>query len=269
MPEAQTDMFRPIDPTGTGVLVLAGSSGRVDTARAKLLSDYGALALAIQWFGGPGQQPGPFDVPLELFVAALDRLSVECDRLSIMGTSFGAEAALLTASRDTRIDATVAFAPTSVVWGGWDGTRWTSHWTAGGASLPYVPFVEEWEPTEDPPAYVDLYRLSVEASSEAAESAAIPVERIAGEVVLVAGGDDQVWPSVDFARRIVRRRAAHGQPTVVVSDANAGHRTVLPGELAVAGGIHMQRGGNDAADAVLGASAWPHIVAALHLRNAP
>ena len=35
----------------TGVLVLAGSSGRVDLARARLLAQHGAYALALRWFG--------------------------------------------------------------------------------------------------------------------------------------------------------------------------------------------------------------------------
>lgn len=30
--------------------------------------------------------PGPHDVPLELFVDALDRLAPECDRLALAGT---------------------------------------------------------------------------------------------------------------------------------------------------------------------------------------
>jgi uncharacterized protein len=268
MLDAETRLFRPAKATGTGVLVLAGSSGRIDAIRAELLSGYGALALALRWFGGHGQQPGPFEVPIELFISALDDLAVDCDRLTIVETSFGAEAALVTASHDDRVDATIALAPSPVVWGGWDGRRWTSHWTAGGVPIPFVPFVEDWEPTEAPPAYLALYQQSLQASTELAERASIRVENIAGEVVLIAGGDDRVWPSLDFARQIEARRTQHGLETVVVSDESAGHRTILPGESLATGGITMQRGGNNAADAALGASAWPHIVAALKLHKA-
>jgi hypothetical protein len=260
-------LFVPRSATGTGVLVLAGSSGRVDAGRARLLSEHGALALALRWFGGPGQQPGPFAVPLESFEAALDRLARDCECLAVIGTSFGAEAALLIASRDQRVSATIAVAPSSVVWGGWTGTEWTSHWTAGGEPLPYVPFVEDWQPSDNPPSYVDLYRLSLEADVTASESAAIPVEKIAGGLVLVAGGDDRVWPSTEFAARIAARREGHGLSTVVVCDPAAGHRTVLPGEPVVAGGQAMARGGGEAADAELGKRAWPHIAAALRLRG--
>jgi len=151
-PEAR--LFKPAQPTGAGVLVLAGSSGRVDAARAELLSRHGALALAIRWFGGPGQRPGPFEVPVELFSQAVDLLAPECDHVALVGTSFGAEAALLGASRDRRISATVAFAPSSVVWGASDEGRFTSHWTANGEPLRYVPFLPDWEPDRDPPSYL-------------------------------------------------------------------------------------------------------------------
>ncbi|WP_248580546.1 acyl-CoA thioester hydrolase/BAAT C-terminal domain-containing protein [Nocardioides sp. InS609-2] len=222
--------------------------------------------LAIRWFGGPGQQAGPYDVPIELFSEALDHLAAETDRLAVMGTSFGAEAALLTAARDQRVRATVAFAPSSVVWGGYDGTRWTSHWTADGQPVPWMPFVEGWESAQDPPAYRDLYAHSLAADVQAADEAAIPVERIAGAVVLVAGGDDQVWPSVAFAERIAARRGERGLETTVVTHPGAGHRTVLPGEPSLrAAGARMRRGGTPEAEAALGSLAWPHLVAALGL----
>jgi dienelactone hydrolase len=265
-PEAR--LFQPVRPTGSGVLVLAGSSGRVEAARAELLSRHGTVALAIRWFGGPGQQPGPFEVPVELFSQAVDLLASECDHVALVGTSFGAEAALLAASRDQRIRATVAFAPSSVVWCGVDEDRPTSHWTADGEPLPYVPFLPDWEPDSDPPSYLGVYTLSLAAYGEAARHAEIPVENIAGEVVLVAGGDDLVWPSVEFAERIASRRRKHGRKTVVVTGENAGHRTILPGEQAVEGGMRMLRGGSVEADSELGQRAWPHIVTALRLREA-
>lgn len=44
----------PESPSGTAVLVLAGSSGRIDSPRAELLASHGAVAESIRWFGGPG-----------------------------------------------------------------------------------------------------------------------------------------------------------------------------------------------------------------------
>jgi hypothetical protein len=197
----------PEEPCGTGVLVVAGSSGRTDTARADLLAAHGSL--------------------------------------------------------DPRLCAVVGFSPSSVVWPGFADGRWSSHWTRDGASLPFVPFDEEWTPGADPPAYRGLYEASLPGPTEAV----IPVERIAGDVVLVSGGDDRVWPSTAFAAQIAERRRAHGLDTTVVDHPAAGHRTVLPGEEAVVAGQPMARGGTPEADAELGRMAWPEIVRALRLRT--
>ncbi len=259
-------LVRPEKPCGTGVLLVAGSSGRIPVDRAELLARHGATVLAMRWFGGPGQQSGPYDVPLELFVDALDQVAPECDRMALVGTSFGAEAALLVASRDDRVSATVAFAPSAYVWAGYGDGRWTSHWTWRGAPVPYVPFRDDWTPDSDPPAYRSWYAESlVAADPDVVGAATIPVERIEGSVVLVAGGDDQVWPAGDFAGTILDRRAASGLATDLVMLPAAGHRTLLPGEEVVDAGQAMLRGGTPAADAALGTQAWPAMVSALRL----
>jgi hypothetical protein len=94
-----------------------------------------------------------------------------------------------------------------------------------------------------------------------ATEATIPVERIP-RVILIAGGDDQVWPSVESAERIRQRRAGHGLETTVVMTVDAGHRTILPGERLVTTGASLARGGTEAADRHLGALAWTAIEAA-------
>lgn len=263
------ETFRPAHPTGTGVLVLAGSSGRVDTQRAMLLAKHGAVALPLQWFGGHGQSPGPWEVPIETFISALDHLAKEADSLAIVGVSFGAEAALITASLDPRVRAVAAFAPSHVVWAGYDQSkqRWTSHWSWQGRQLPFVPIRRPSvaAPGQGPPSYLPVYQASLNAATaEELEQATICVENIP-EVLLVSGGDDQVWPSADSARAITSRRTSHGLATAHVHLPEAGHRTVLPGECAPDRGRVMARGGTAEADSALGRLAWPHLAATLRL----
>ncbi|MGF0116826.1 acyl-CoA thioester hydrolase/BAAT C-terminal domain-containing protein [Promicromonospora sp. Marseille-Q5078] len=255
----------PRVPTGTGALVLAGSSGRVDEGRVRLLAEHGVLAESVRWFGGPGQHAGPWEIPVETFVRRVEALAERCDRVAVVGTSFGAEAALVTAAVSPRVDVVAAFAPSDVVWAGVapDG-RQTSHWTLGGEPLPFVPFLAGWVPPDDPPAFRELYRRSREADPRRAAAAAVPVERIA-EVLLVAGGDDQVWPAVSHAEAIVRRREEHGLTTTLVTDPSAGHRVPLPGEPPVAAGMSMRRGGTPAADRDLGVAAWDALCAVLRV----
>jgi hypothetical protein len=105
-------------PTRCAALVLAGSSGRVETERVRLLARTGAAAMSIRWFGGPGQPPGICEVPLQTFTAALDELARFSGHLVVIGLSKGAEAALLVASRDRRVGAVAGLSPSSVGGGG-------------------------------------------------------------------------------------------------------------------------------------------------------
>jgi hypothetical protein len=249
----------PAEHSGIGVLTLAGSSGRVDVDRARLFARHGAVAESIQWFGGPGQHPGPWEIPLEQFRTRVVELQRSCDHILVVGTSFGSEAAMLTGAYTCGVDAVVAFAPSDVVWAGVtpEGKQ-TSHWTMDGQPLPYVPFLEDWTPDRDPPSFTGLYELSHAADPDVTEAATIPVERIPA-LILVAGQDDLVWPSARQAQAIVDRRARHGLPTTLVLDPAAGHRAILPGESAVVGGAAMARGGSTTADRRLGEAAWEHI----------
>jgi pimeloyl-ACP methyl ester carboxylesterase len=261
--EADTYWARPEHPCGTGVLVLAGSSGRLDIGRADVLAGARATALAIRWFGGEGQPAVPCEVPLETFVDAIDLLASECDRIGVLGLSYGAEAALLTAVRDPRIGAVVALAPTDVVWEGQyerDDDPHRSKWTWRGEPVPFVPLDRSWAPTSSPPAFVASYAQSRRRAAPAAvDAATIPVECFQGDLVLVAGGDDQVWPSCAAARAIVARRSAAGRRTTVIVDPAAGHPVVLPGERADSASRPYLVGGDEGAAERLGRAAWPAI----------
>jgi hypothetical protein len=268
---ADDDIYwsRPENPTGIGVLVLAGSSGRLDVARADVLAAAGATALAVRWFGGEGQPVVPCEVPLETFVGAISLLEPACERFGVLGLSYGAEAALLTAVRDSRIDAVVALAPTDVVWEGQhqrDDDPRRSKWTWHGESVPFVPLDRSWAPVEEMPSFTPHYERSRAMAGEAiVDAARIPAEQFRGDLVLVAGGDDQVWPSLPAARAIAARRAGHGLETIVIEDPNAGHPIVLPGEVAPNPARSYLVGGDPGAPQRLGALAWPAIRDALTL----
>ncbi|BCJ38820.1 acyl-CoA thioesterase [Actinocatenispora thailandica] len=266
-------LWLPDEPPRAAMLVVAGSSGRLDAQRARVFAEHGAVAASIRWFGGPGQPPGICEVPLETFTAALDALCrYEPARLGMMGVSKGAEATLLTAVRDDRLDLAVGVSPTSVVWAnvgpGRDGVTkpYRSSWTWRGEPLPFVPYDDSGPDPESPVACRPMYERSIAAHPAEAAAAAIPVERIRGEIVLLAGADDEMWQSTEFAHQLAaRRRAAGGRITVLDSD-TAGHRPYLPGEPEPAPSETFRYGGDPAADAALGARALPHLLAALNLR---
>lgn len=261
---------RPAEPNGTAVLVLAGSSGRIDTGRVDMLATHGVTALGVRWFGGEGQPAVPLEVPLETFIEALELLAPDADRLVLMGLSFGAEAALLTVANGPDLDAVIALQPTDVAWEGQasrDDDPHRSKWTLDGKPVPFVPLDRSWQPpTSGKPAFVDYYEHSrAVAGPDAVAAATIPVENITADVLVVAAGDDKVWASLPQANRIVERRAAAGRHSVLVADEHAGHPVVLPGEAAPGLDRPYQVGGDADAPQRLGRAAWPHIAQMLNI----
>nr|WP_202523358.1 acyl-CoA thioester hydrolase/BAAT C-terminal domain-containing protein [Kitasatospora sp. SID7827] len=263
----------PVGGSDVGVVVLSGSSGRVELARARVLAAAGFDVLTFRWFGGPGQPPGVCEVPLETFTAAVDLLRAEgARRIGFLGTSKGAEASLLTAVHDPRVDAVVALAPTSLVWcnvgPGADGANrpFRSCWTWRGQPLPFVPMDETWTPTEPegtPAAIRGWYEQSERTFADALPAATIPVERARADLLLIAGGADAMWPSLPFAEQLRARREAADASVRLLTDPEAGHRLLLPGESPLPPSLVFEHGGGPKADARLGTAAWPYVLATL------
>ena len=269
--DLQGSILKPAEQTGWGVVVLAGSSGRVDVARAKLFAGLGAVCIALRWFGGEGQPPGICEVPLEIFTRTNDLLIEEgCERVAYVGTSKGAEAALLIAVDDPRVRVVAAISPSSVVWAnigpGIDGVAWPqrSSWTRAGVPLRFIKYDETWRPErrEGLVTYRSLYERSLQIAADNLSAATIPVEKAQAEIILVAGGDDALWPSDMFAKSIEGRLASAGKNATLIHHPNAGHRLLFPSETTPRSTQHAH-GGSDEADAELGRSAWDAISALL------
>ena len=265
--------YRPASKAQVGVLVLAGSSGRIEDRRCRLLADKGALAVSIRWFGGPGQPPGICEIPLETFGEVIDAMIAEgVQRVGVLGLSKGAEAALLLSTVDPRVDAVVAVSPSAYVWANIgpcsDGRLrpQRSSWTWKGKPIPFVPYDDRWvEPTTKPVAYRPLYEQSLAAFAQKVEQASIPIETAAAQLLLIAGEDDQLWPSADFARVLERRRRSAGRQVTSVIDVDAGHRPIFPGEDPPPGSSERLYGGTAEADEDLGRHAWPEVLQLLGL----
>jgi len=149
------------------------------------------------------------------------------DKLAVMGHGKGGELALLLGATFPQLSAIVGYAPSGIVWQG-IGQPVCSPWSYHGAPLPFVPLT--FNPSifaTQPVAHEPIYTLKDEAE---AEKATIPVEKIRGAVLLIAGTDDKMWPSSTLSERVIDRLAAHHfpYPYKYVKYPGAGHMFDCP-----------------------------------------
>ena len=187
---------------------------------------YNALHLA--YHNAPGKSGKLKNIPVEDFIKALDWLKaqdgVDADRIGIIGYSKGAEAALLIATRYPGISAVVAGMPSSVFWDGMSPENYivsnaSSSWSEDGepvASLPYgLP--------DDEVGIISVFNKGLARLEEFPE-AIIPVERYGGDLLMVCGEVDNLWPSCRMAEDVeARARSRNGPAVTLLRYPEAGH----------------------------------------------
>jgi len=208
-------MFIPAGLQGRApaIVVLGGSEGGIEASSrmAKRLAGAGYVTLAIAYFNADGLPPALIEIPIETFDKGLawfeQRPEVDTRHLGLVGVSKGAEAALIEASRRGEIAAVVAGVPSNVVWQGIDQSDWSkvkSSWSIGGQPMAFVPYA----PSTEFKGIRDIYDRSMRPAGQEGD-AAIPVERIKGDVMLVSAGQDGLWNSTEMSVRIVARLTAN------------------------------------------------------------
>jgi nucleolar protein 56 len=256
-----------------GVVAFHGAGNRPLRNYGRMLASHGVATLAVKWFGEEDPLPNRLArVPVEYAQQAVTwleaRTTVNEGDVGLLGHSKGAEYALLTASRSDDVGAVVAIAPSAYVWT--SPTRGISEtsWTVDGEPHPTVPQPENPRPPERERGRtmpVGTLRHAIEqASEDALADARIPVEDVPGDVLLIAGGRDGVWPSVPMAGTIVERldRTGFEHEYRALTYPDAGHVITVPYRPTtyemVGGGLYL--GGEPGAIAAAEAEAWPRTV---------
>jgi len=265
-----------------GVIVLGGSEGGVPEEEAAVLAAHGFTTLALAYFGAPELPQMLTDIPIESVQRAAVFMQARHEvcrdrRIALIGSSKGAELALLAASKFDVFGAVVAVSPASIVFGG-IGTSATdpnpSSWSYRGKALPFangkvpdnvVAAEQRQRKTHEKVSYRDDYLAQLQNNTE--PSAPIPVEQIGAPVLVVAGGADQLWPSEFMARQIAARLKLHkhSYPDELLVCSAAGHQIGTPyqfpiAELAYAG---LALGGSGLANERADETSWPKILAFL------
>lgn len=221
-------LYEPGDSAAhPGVLVLGGSEGGYGQPDvAMLFASHGFAALSLAYFGEMGLPATLENVPMEYFAKAIrwmrNRPDIDPGSIAIYGASRGTEPALYTAATVPGVSAVVARSPSFVLWGGVSASHLPGDaaWTANGKPLPYIAntlypdfiLTYLWDRLSQTPIRQTPLFIEDMARFGDAASIAIPVEKIHGPVLLLAGKDDQIWPSPVFVDRILARLRRFGHP---------------------------------------------------------
>ncbi|WP_440990931.1 acyl-CoA thioesterase/bile acid-CoA:amino acid N-acyltransferase family protein [Haloarchaeobius baliensis] len=266
-----------------GVLLLAGGGGDPPWRVATVLAGEGYAVLALAYCGVEvdGRPNALEEIRMEYFEGALDWLSnqdaVRPPPFGCVGWSRGANAGLLLAAQNPEVGAVVAYAPSSVVFqgipDGWGSVG--SPWASGGTPVPYVPYTfgKAFVPgalgryvSRSELQLAPIYERSLEqADDERVERARIPVERIAGPVLVISGTDDRLWPSARFGRELDARLDAHDFEYAHEHRCyeGAGHVVTIPNDVTIhdvgdiVPGLPLTGGGTPKANAEAARSSWP------------
>jgi dienelactone hydrolase len=262
-----------------GVVALSGSGGGVAGWWGDLLAPHGIAVLAAAYFGVEPLPSALCEIPVETVAAAGEwlrgRPEVRDMPPGLVGGSKGAELALLAATAyPGSFGPVAAIAPSCVAWFGVDLTGGVadasarSSWTLDGRPVPFVPPVPGvgFERTERGLRSVGIYAAALE-QADAVAVAAIQVERAAGPMLLLSGGDDGACPSTLMARMIVDRMEAHGRGGDVrhLDFPRCGHVVVRPWPQGQAPPMPFDNGGTDEALDAAHDVALPTVVR--HLRG--
>lgn len=233
-------------PAGPGphpaVMILNGSGGGINEARAALYASRGYSALALGYFKAPGLSDYISNTPLEYFqrgLAWMHRELVPADGfIALSGQSRGGELVLLLGSLfPDSVAAVIGYVPSALVHGGQaaadpavgrDGPAWLYRGQ---------PLVHLWNDNlhaswaaRDAGLRNAVSMNTALQDEDAVERARITVEHIRGPVLLLTAGDDAAWPSSRFGQMVTERleRFAHPWPVEQRDFPLAGHSILLP-----------------------------------------
>lgn len=217
-------LYQPEGHKDRAVLVILGGEQSLMPARyiAQRFADYGIMAVTVALFGAKGLPKAVNLIPLDIMVKAVEALKARgAKKIAAYGMSMGSMAAAYAARYIPEIDTLIMCSPSHAAFEGVaDKKHMSGHsmFTWNGEELPYVK--PDFSHKKMYQAFKDAYQ-----DKQLEEKAAIPVEKLSVNILLIAGEKDESWPaaySVNYMKeRMIKNNYAH--PYKVLLFKEAGH----------------------------------------------
>ena len=207
---------------------------------AERFADYGITGLAVSLFGAEGLPDAPNQIPLDMFIPAVEYLRGKkgAEHISVYGQSMGSIFAVLVAQYIGGMDNLIMVSPTHVPF---EGTTKDKKSMTGRSVATFksedIPFVRadfsrikaaKYYKHQDAEykvmgmwiAYHDAYADMVEI-----KKAMLHVEKTGSRVLLIAGHEDEAWPAEYSVREIEKnlKEARYNKDVKVIVYSHGSH----------------------------------------------
>ncbi|MFC3418720.1 acyl-CoA thioesterase/bile acid-CoA:amino acid N-acyltransferase family protein [Salinicoccus hispanicus] len=209
-------------PSGGGkypsVIILSGSDGGNESHASSYLASEGYLVLALSYFNDTGLRPNLENIELEYFkdaAAFLKSHENSNGSVNLIGYSKGAELVLLLGEKYDGYHSIIAGAPSIHITSGMKNGMFApiTGWVQNDAPLPFLKMkfsmrmilksMKGWI-MKKPFNFLDVWDKSLR--TEKASESRIDVQKITCPLLVIAGGDDQLWPSKSHTENIEAQR---------------------------------------------------------------
>lgn len=196
--------FDPENGIDKAVIIFMGGEGKIISAGliAEKLAGYGFAALALYYCKGEDLPPVLSDVPLEIVenaITFLKKYNGGYKKIGTYGISLGSVLALMSGVVFADISCVIAVSATHIIPEGFINKRKVS----GKSFLIYQEKPFEYVPLENDLPNFKRFQNAYETNIN--ENACIPVEKINGRILLIAGTNDESWNS-EFSVSYMQRR---------------------------------------------------------------
>lgn len=220
------------------IITFNGSDGGVNENRAALLASHGFAVFTLAYFGIEPLPATLENIEIEYIEKAFawikKRSDLDGSRIGIWGGSKGGELVLILGTLfPESIQAIVGVIPSCAVYPGCAEGNPLPAWRYKGALLEPIAYMMPVEPeagvNRDDPIWLTPYFFKgIEQKPELFRDAAIKVEKIQCPILLVSGGDDQMWPSGFYSEKVKKRCDQANVPCTHLYYPKAGHQIRIP-----------------------------------------